>query len=64
MVQKPLSEVERSVTSQKGFVFFFAIFAGRDREGNEQKFGEEGDHAKQWSLCFEKSVSTRQVLVV
>ena len=32
-------------------------------EENEQKFGEEGDQAKQWSLCFEKSVIRRQDLV-
>ena len=48
---------------RKVLCFFLPIFAGRDGEGNEQKFGEEGDQAKQWSLCFEKSVSTRQVLV-
>ena len=42
------------------FCVFLPIFAGRDGEGNEQKFGEEGDQAKQWSLCFEKSITTQQ----
>ena len=62
-VQKPFGSSKIGHRSER-FCVFLPIFAGRDGEGNEQKFGEEGDQAKQWSLCFEKSASTRQVLVV
>ena len=36
------------------FSCFGPVFAGRDREGNEQKIVEDREQAKQWGFCFEK----------
>ena len=55
-LSRNLSEVQRSVTGQKGFVFFLPIFAGRDGEGNEQKLGEEWGQAKQWKFVLKKNL--------
>ena len=52
-VQKPFGSSKIGHRSER-FCVFLPIFAGREREGNEQKFGGEWDQAKQWSFCFEK----------
>ena len=55
-VQKPFGSSKIGHRSER-FCVFLPIFAGRDGEGNEQKLGEEGGQAKQWSQYFEKKPS-------